>query len=187
MADGMREWIAALDKAGEIARARREVDARLVPAVIARAPGAALIERVAGFEVGAVGGRAATRRRVAIGMDCPENDIGKKFQHAMDHPIDPVVVGDAPWDVTLDGAAVDLTRLPLPVLHEKDGGPYISSGVVVARDPDSGARNAGVYPCTGAPMRPASTWSRTPICAASTSATWRGAAAPRSPSPSAPT
>jgi 2,5-furandicarboxylate decarboxylase 1 len=145
MADGMREWIARLDKAGEIARARREVDPRLVPAVIARAPGAALIERVTGFEVGVVGGLAATRRRVAIGMDCPDNDIGKKFQHAMDHPIDPVVVDAAPWDVTLDGAAVDLTRLPIPVLHEKDGGPYVSSGVVVARDPDSGARNAGVY------------------------------------------
>jgi 2,5-furandicarboxylate decarboxylase 1 len=144
MADGMREWIAKLEKAGELARARREVDARLVPALIARAPGAALFEKVSGFEMGIVGGLASTRRRIAVGMDCGENDIGKKFQHGMDHPIDPVV-GGADWDVTLTGDAVDLTRIPIPVLHEKDGGPYISSGVVIARDPETGARNAGVY------------------------------------------
>lgn len=145
MADGMREWIAKLEKAGELARARREVDARLVPALIARAPGAALFEKVSGFEMGIVGGLASTRRRIAVGMDCTENDIGKKFQHGMDHPIDPVVGGADAWDVTLTGDEVDLTRIPIPVLHEKDGGPYISSGVVVARDPETGARNAGVY------------------------------------------
>jgi 2,5-furandicarboxylate decarboxylase 1 len=92
-----------------------------------------------------VGGLASTRRRLAIGMECAEGDIGKKFQRGIDHPIDPVIVGAAPaFDVTLTGDDVDLTRLPIPVLHEKDGGPYISSGVVVARDPEQG-RNAGVY------------------------------------------
>jgi UbiD family decarboxylase len=145
MADGMREWIARLESAGELARARREVDVRLAPALIARAPGAALFEKVAGFELGMVGGLASTRRRVALAMDCPDADIGKKFQHGIDHPIEPVIVDRAPaFDVTLTGDDVDLTRLPIPVLHEKDGGPYISAGVVVARDPELG-RNAGVY------------------------------------------
>jgi 2,5-furandicarboxylate decarboxylase 1 len=145
VADGLREWIATLDKAGEIARTRREVDPRLVPAVIARAPGAALIEKVAGYDVGVVGGLATTRRRVAHGMGCAERDIGRKFQEGMDHPIAPVVAGAVTGEIALTGDDVDLTRLPIPVLHEKDGGPYISSGVVVARDPDTGARNAGVY------------------------------------------
>ena len=145
MAGGMREWIARLEAAGELVRARREVDARLTPALIARARGAALFEKVNGFEVGIVGGLASTRRRVALGMECADNDIGKKFQQGIDHPIDPVLVDSSPaFDVTLTGDDVDLTRLPIPVLHEKDGGPYISSGVVVARDPELG-RNAGVY------------------------------------------
>src|SRR5207245_11502323 len=58
---------------------------------------------------------------------------------------EPVLVKTSPAsEVTLTGDDVDLTRLPIPVLHEKDGGPYISSGVVVARDAELG-RNAGVY------------------------------------------
>jgi UbiD family decarboxylase len=145
MPDSMREWIAKLEAAGELHRATREVDVRLAPALIAKSSKAALFEKVAEFEVGMVGGLASTRRRVAIGMGCSEEDIGKKFQHGIDHPIEPVMVAKSPaFDVTLTGDDVDLTRLPIPVLHEKDGGPYISSGVVVARDPDLG-RNAGVY------------------------------------------
>jgi 2,5-furandicarboxylate decarboxylase 1 len=145
MADGLREWIRKLEAGGELARARREADPRVVPALLARAPGAALIEKVTGHEIGVVGGLAATRRRLAIGMGCPERELGKVFQQAIDHPIPPRV-GEVPlaWDVTLTGDEVDLTRLPIPVMHEKDGGPYLTSGVVVAKDPEFG-RNAGVY------------------------------------------
>jgi 2,5-furandicarboxylate decarboxylase 1 len=126
-------------------RAKREVDPRYISALLARAPGAALLEKVTGYDIGVVGGLASTRRRVAIGMGCADNDIGKKFQQGIEHPIPPVMVDDAPaFEVSLTGDQVDLTRLPIPVLHEKDGGPYLSSGVVVAKDPEFG-RNAGVY------------------------------------------
>lgn len=145
MADGLREWIDRLEGAGELARAKRAVDPRHLSAVIARAPGAALIEKVIGYDIGVVGGLASTRRRVAVAMGCHENDIGKKFQQGIDHPIPSVEVKSSPaFETSLKGSEVDLTRLPLPVLHEKDGGPYISSGVVVARDPEFGV-NAGVY------------------------------------------
>jgi 2,5-furandicarboxylate decarboxylase 1 len=53
-------------------------------------------------------------------------------------------VRDAPaQEVIRTGPDVDLTELPIPLLAEKDGGPYISAGVVIAR----GERglNAGCY------------------------------------------
>ena len=33
---------------------------------------------------------------------------------------------------------VDLTRLPIPRYHADDGGPYVTSGVAVIKDPDFG-------------------------------------------------
>src|SRR5215510_7688948 len=68
MADGLREWIRKLESAGELVRARREADPRVIPALLARARGAALLEKVTGHEIGVVGGLAAARRRLAIGM-----------------------------------------------------------------------------------------------------------------------
>jgi 4-hydroxy-3-polyprenylbenzoate decarboxylase len=40
---------------------------------------------------------------------------------------------------------VDLTRLPIPVCWPQDGGPYITLGGVITRDPETGTRNVGMY------------------------------------------
>ena len=43
-----------------------------------------------------------------------------------------------------EGAAVDLFSLPVPVFSEFDGGPTITAGVTLVRDPEHGL-NAGTY------------------------------------------
>lgn len=59
----------------------------------------------------------------------------------------PVTVGDAAFLAnSASGDAVDLAKLPSPVWHRDDGGPYIGSGsLVVMRDPDTGWINLGIY------------------------------------------
>src|SRR6267143_1548721 len=43
------------------------------------------------------------------------------------------------------GTDVDLSRLPVPICWPEDGGPYITLGGVITRDPKSGIRNVGMY------------------------------------------
>jgi len=44
------------------------------------------------------------------------------------------------------GKQVDVTAIPTPIWHEKDGGPFIGTGcMVIQRDPDSGWVNVGCY------------------------------------------
>jgi UbiD family decarboxylase len=59
----------------------------------------------------------------------------------------PVVVKDAAFfENSTRGGEVDLGKLPAPIWHSKDGGPYIGSGsIVVMRDPDGGWINASIY------------------------------------------
>ena len=45
----------------------------------------------------------------------------------------------------MSGDAVDLGKLPTPVWHRKDGGPYVSGSIVITRDPDTGWINASIY------------------------------------------
>ena len=58
-------------------------------------------------------------------------------------PIEPVMVEHGP---ILHGnwTEVDLHRIPVPVHAENDGGPYFDAGVVIARDPETGVRNASI-------------------------------------------
>ena len=48
-------------------------------------------------------------------------------------------------DHVAEGAAASLDDIPLVTHHEGDVAPYISMGIAVCRDPDTGRRNVGVY------------------------------------------
>jgi len=55
-------------------------------------------------------------------------------------------VASAPCqEVVITGDDVDLLSLPIPKFNEKEGGRYITAGVSISYDPETGARNAGVY------------------------------------------
>ena len=43
-----------------------------------------------------------------------------------------------------DKQDVDLYSIPIPIHAMKDGGPYFDAGVVIARDPETGVRNASI-------------------------------------------
>jgi len=62
-------------------------------------------------------------------------------------PHRPVEVAKAPFlENSMRGSKVDLTPLPAPFWHRKDGGPYIGSGaLVIMRDPDGGWINSSIY------------------------------------------
>jgi 2,5-furandicarboxylate decarboxylase 1 len=47
-------------------------------------------------------------------------------------------------EVVMEGDEVDLYRLPIPMSSIYDGGPMITAGVVIARDPELGM-NSGIY------------------------------------------
>jgi len=59
----------------------------------------------------------------------------------------PISVQEGPFlENSYTGANVDLAKLPAPVWHRKDGGPYIGSGsIVVTRDPETDWINASIY------------------------------------------
>ena len=56
-----------------------------------------------------------------------------------------IVQTGAVQDRVIVGGDVSLEDLPIPTHHERDAGPYLSLAVVICRDPDTGARNAGIY------------------------------------------
>src|SRR5581483_10699515 len=54
--------------------------------------------------------------------------------------------GRAPCQETvIRGTDVDLGALPVPTCWPEDGGPYITLGGVITRDPKTGVRNVGMY------------------------------------------
>lgn len=147
MADkDFRHFLDQLDSVGQLRRITKPVDPRHLSALGAQAPEATLFESIEGYPMWRVAtALVSTRQRLAVAMGCPENRIAFAFEEKTARPIDPVSVENAPCqEIVVEGDDVDLTTLPLPLMHLFDGGPYISGTFAVSSDPEHGV-NVGSY------------------------------------------
>jgi 4-hydroxy-3-polyprenylbenzoate decarboxylase len=99
-----------------------------------------------------VGGLAGSRQIYATALGCTIDEIGDKWEHALNNPIDPIVVeGNAPvQEVVHQGAELEawggLMNFPQPISTPGyDNAPYLTSAQYITKDPDTGVRNVGHY------------------------------------------
>ncbi len=84
----------------------------------------------------------ASRRLMALALACEPRELVATFTRRQTHPIAPVEIVQAPvHEVVTVGAAVDLTQLPILTHYDVNAAPYITAGIVIAIDPDTGVRN----------------------------------------------
>ena len=99
-------------------------------------------EKVKGSNAPVVINAQASRRLMAIALDGKPEELARKFGERQSKPIPPVEVTEAPvQEVTKLGDEVDLTEVPMLTHYDVNAAPYITAGVVVAADPDTGVRN----------------------------------------------
>jgi 2,5-furandicarboxylate decarboxylase 1 len=103
-------------------------------------------ERVRGSRFPIVTNLFADRRRYARALGVEPAALADEWVARGDRRIPPVRRTTGPVkDMVLTGPAVDLGILPIFRHFSEDGGPYITNGIVVARDPDTGVRNASFH------------------------------------------
>jgi 4-hydroxy-3-polyprenylbenzoate decarboxylase len=99
-----------------------------------------------------VGGLASNREIYRIGLGCPFEEMDERWVRAIQSPIPPRVVEDAPChEVVVTGAALDqpgngLDGIPLPISTPGwDAAPYATLSQYITKDPDTGVQNMGNY------------------------------------------
>lgn len=147
----LRQFLDYLAEMGHLLRIDKEVDTRYEIAAYIRKTSdqqgpALFFERIRGFDMQVAGGLFATLRGAALALQCNIDEINTKLVQGATHPIPPVVVKYGHChDVVNKGESVDLNTLPIPVYSEKDSGPFLTMGVTISKDPETGIRNLGVY------------------------------------------
>lgn len=156
----LREWISLLEKEGELARVKAEVDWDMELGGVVRESfdrhGPALLfenikdhKNTAGKEV--FSASLSTFPRVALMLGVPKNTPYKEliqiWRERAKKPIKPVVVksGSCKENI-LKGDQVDLFQFPVPHWQKLDGGRYIGTfHGAITKDPDTGWENMGMY------------------------------------------
>jgi 4-hydroxybenzoate decarboxylase len=140
----MREFLKLLEDEGEFVRVSRQVDpvfelAAVLEKIQETTNKAVIFEKVKDKEIPVVSNILGTPRRVALSLNCDVNDVSREWIRREQNPYPPKVVADGPCKEVLEsGENLDLKRLPIITHREKDAGPYITAGVVFARDPEFG-------------------------------------------------
>jgi 2,5-furandicarboxylate decarboxylase 1 len=89
---------------------------------------------------------AGNRKLLAACLGVEPQDLPMAFRERCQKYVPCEVVKDAAWhDVVIEGEALDLSTLPIPLQFSVDGGPYITAGQIAARDPVTGVDTTGFH------------------------------------------
>src|SRR4051795_12491331 len=168
----LREWIALLEREGELVRVAAEVDPHLEVTEIVdrtvRAGGPALLfERPAGAQHALLINQFGTEKRMCLAFGVESLDEisdrlgeilelqppeglaakvrGLKTLKSIADSRPKVVRRGASQEIVLQGDDIDLGRLPVQWAWPDDAGPFITLPAVITRDPRTGQRNVGMY------------------------------------------
>ena len=140
----LRSFLEAVRKAGEIHEIRRAVDpVKELGAVLnacERSGEAAFFHSVKGFDMPVTGALLSSPSRIALALGCAESEVRARMAAATEKPIPAKTESSGQCqEVVVDKP--DLSKLPIPTHSPLDAGPFITAGVVIARDPETGRHN----------------------------------------------
>lgn len=142
----LRAFLHLAERQGELRHVRAAVDPRFeLSAYLSLLDGgpALLFHAPVGHAMAVVGNVLATRGRCALALGVDRCRLYERLRDAASERVSPVSVPSAPCRATIVETP-DLGSLPVPTFFEHETGPYITAGIVVARDPESGGRNVSI-------------------------------------------
>ena len=151
MSGDLRTFVQRLEESGELVRVSDELStqheiAAAIKYVAQHEGKAVLFERAKDYDVPIVANLLGSRERVAMAFDVKEHDLDETYLARAENRIKPVVVASAPVQEVVLESEIDIGRtLPVLTHHEKDAGPYMTSAITIAKDPETGVRGMGLH------------------------------------------
>ena len=152
----LRSYLEDVRRAGSLSEVRRRVSPRHeIAAVTASADGsnALLFGDVDGSPMRVATNVVGTRERFAMAIGCGPGGIHAAVASAAaaaaaaaSTPTGPPTAGDEPARPPfMENSSADLSPLPVVTHFEKEPGPFITSSIVHARNPETGAQNSSFH------------------------------------------
>ncbi len=145
----LRRWLQHLSDTGRMAVAREEMPLHHhLAAVAKRLDGkqAVFFPKPGGHAVPVVSGFMSRRAWIAEALGVPESQLLARFREAAAQPVPSRLVPreEAPCQQVEHRGRDPRELLPIPTHSEHDNGPYITAGLVIARNPKTGVQNVSI-------------------------------------------
>ena len=142
----MREFLDVLENEFKVIKIEKEISTKYeVAKVLREHPKDAIIfENIKDSKMRIISGICNTRDKIARGIGVNVPEITKKIMEATGNPIKVENIESVKKNY-ITQKEPNLTEIPIPTYYQKDGGAYITAGVVIAKDPETGIRNASIH------------------------------------------
>lgn len=136
----LREFLGELDGAGELVHVEKSISTIFEAAAIMKKldPRPVLfhnLKEAPGFKL--LGNLCSNRRILSMALKIPENKLLERLAYTLENPGRLEVVENPPCqEVVIENP--DLRKLPFLRFAEKEGGPYLTAGIVIAYDEEYG-------------------------------------------------
>ena len=142
----MRAYLDSLRAAGDLHVVRREVDpkhelAAVTAAFQERQDGAILFQNVRGASMPVVSNVYGSRRRLCALIGAPDLAFCPAWDRLLARAPERAELQEAP----ADRHGIALSDLPHVTYFERDAGPYITAGILLAEHPDTGVPNLSFH------------------------------------------
>ncbi|MDD3853779.1 MAG: UbiD family decarboxylase [Syntrophomonadaceae bacterium] len=151
MFKNLRDFLSYLENAGDLQKIEEELSPRheiqAVMKYMDKGDGpAVLFPNVKGYQIPVVGNLLGRRRRLAMAFGVEEDQIVDEYYRRRQQVYQPKLVADGPVKEVIIKSDIDITKvIPALTHHAKDIGPYFSTAVTIAKDPETGVRGMGLH------------------------------------------
>lgn len=144
-----RGWINYLESRGLLIRVNKNVDPTYQLGALTKkmdGQNAVLFERVGDYEMPVVSNLCFSRECFSWCMEIQRDQLVEHILDAIERPEPCSYVESARFKENIIQNDLDLFKeLPVPTYHEDDAGSYITAGLVIAKDPETGKRNVSIH------------------------------------------
>ncbi len=142
----MREFLKVLEEDFKVIKIEKEISAEYEVAKILREhpKDVVIFENVKDYDMKIISGICNTRDKISRGISVTVPEITKRIMKATENPIPIKNIENIKENFNTQREP-DLSKIPVPTYYKKDGGAYITAGVVIAKDPETGIRNASIH------------------------------------------
>jgi len=146
----LREWLDHLGARDRLAVLKPGIGLKFDLAAYAKrldGQRATFFPQPGGHSIPVVSGLVSDRGWMAEAMGVEPADMLARFQEAALEPVPCRETTAAPAQEVVHRQVDLLKQLPLPTHNEHDGGPYISAGLMITRNPRTGKQNVTIHRC----------------------------------------
>lgn len=142
--DSLRSFLSRLEMEGELKTVENASTEFEIAYYLRRFDGgpAVLFKPVKGFQNPVIGGISSSKERIAASIGASEKELHQRILYALKNPTPPKIVEWMNEERVV--SKPDLNQIPILRHFEKDGGKYITAGIVVAKTHE-GEENVSIH------------------------------------------